>query len=43
MAPDFKEREIFLCGPKPMMDSVRKILKGLGVLKRQVHAEDFSY
>ena len=27
LVPDFSEREVFLCGPGPMMSSIRKILK----------------
>ncbi|OHA19445.1 MAG: hypothetical protein A2836_03890 [Candidatus Taylorbacteria bacterium RIFCSPHIGHO2_01_FULL_45_63] len=43
LVPDFKEREIYICGPKPMMDAVRGILRELGVERRFIHFEKFSY
>lgn len=42
LAPDFREREIFLCGPPVMMRSLIKILRNLGVNKGMIHYEKFS-
>lgn len=42
LAPDFMDREVYLCGPKPMMAQVRSVLKKLGVPKHQIHFEQFS-
>lgn len=39
---DVTEREIFLCGPPPMMAGVKKALKELGVPDEQVHYERFA-
>lgn len=41
MVPDVANRDIFLCGPPPMMISVRKLLKQLGVNKNRIHSEEF--
>jgi predicted ferric reductase len=42
LVPDLKDRDIYLCGPVPMMDNVREILKNLGIPKSAVHYEQFS-
>ena len=34
--------EIFLCGPKPMMDAVEKHLKNVGFSEKKIHTERFS-
>lgn len=35
-------REIFICGPPPMMLALRKRLMGLGVPKGKIHFEEFN-
>lgn len=40
--PDVKERDVYLCGPAPMMKAVRSALQNLGVPNRQIHWERFS-
>lgn len=42
LVPDVAERDVFLCGPPPMMAGVRASLKQLGVPDGQVHYERFS-
>ena len=42
LVPDFSEREVYLCGPAPMMKSVRSELSKLGVQASLVHYEKFS-
>ncbi|OHA40631.1 MAG: hypothetical protein A3G59_02135 [Candidatus Taylorbacteria bacterium RIFCSPLOWO2_12_FULL_47_20] len=42
LVPDFREREVYLCGPTAMMDSVQKGLAMLGVSKSKIHFEKFS-
>ena len=42
-APDAAERDVFLCGPVPMMDAVRRALRLLGVPGDQIHSERFVY
>lgn len=42
LVTDIKEREIYLCGPVPMMDGAIKLLKELDVRKAQIHYEKFS-
>ena len=41
--PDVAERDVYLCGPEPMMTSVRSSLRTLGVPPSQVHWEAFAY
>lgn len=40
--PDLHERHVFLCGPEPFADSVRKILDDLGFNPSCLHAESFG-
>lgn len=40
--PDLLQREIWLCGPVPMMDAVTKQLKNLGVKHQSIHTERFK-
>ncbi len=42
LVPDATEREVFLCGPVPMMDAVTRELTQLGVPKRKIYTERFS-
>jgi len=42
-SPDFLDRDIFLCGPPKMMESVRELLHTLEVPRSQIHFEKFSY
>jgi predicted ferric reductase len=41
LVPDYAEREIFVCGPPQMMDSMISIFEKSGVPKKQVHFEKF--
>lgn len=43
LAPDYLERDVYLCGPPKMMETVRKQLHELGLPKSQIHFEKFSY
>lgn len=42
LVPDVATRDVYLCGPPPMMDGIRAALAELGVPKAQVHYERFS-
>ncbi|WP_330281964.1 ferredoxin reductase family protein [Streptomyces sp. NBC_00588] len=42
LVPDIAERDVFLCGPPPMMKAVLRTLTDLGVPKQQIHFERFS-
>jgi predicted ferric reductase len=42
LVPDFMERDMYICGPPPMMDAFRKMLKTNGAPRAQVHFEKFS-
>jgi glycine betaine catabolism B len=43
IAPDFMEREIFICGPAPYMQAVRHLLDEGGFDRRHYHEESFSF
>lgn len=43
LVPDFFEREVFLCGPPPMMKAVVGQLNGLGFPEERIHYEKFSF
>lgn len=42
LAPDFMERDVYLCGPWPMMKAVIAALDDLSFPRRQLHYEKFS-
>lgn len=42
MTPDFKQRDIYLCGPPPMMAALIEQLHELGVSKERLHYEVFT-
>lgn len=41
-APDFLERDVYLCGPPLMTNSVRAVLRTLGVSRDKIFYEKFS-
>lgn len=43
ITPDFREREIFVCGPSPFMAAVREMLKGAGFDMSRHHEESFDF
>jgi predicted ferric reductase len=43
LVPDVAERDVYVCGPAPMMTAARHSLRALGVPERQVHLERFAY
>lgn len=43
MVPDFREREIFTCGPAPYMAAVRAILGEAGFAMQHYHQESFDF
>jgi predicted ferric reductase len=42
LVPDILERDVYVCGPRPMTDAVLASLRELKVPNQQVHAEKFS-
>lgn len=42
LVPDAATREVFLCGPPPMMDALIKSLPSVGVDKHKIYFEKFS-
>ena len=42
LAPDLRQRDIYVCGPSIMMKNILHALKQAGVPKRQIHFEKFS-
>jgi predicted ferric reductase len=43
LVPDVRDRDVYLCGPVPMMQGVEDSLRSLGLPRRQIHAERFAY
>jgi predicted ferric reductase len=43
LVPDIARRDVYLCGPLPMMDAVRRHLGTLRVPRNQIHLERFAY
>ncbi|MFA6136402.1 MAG: ferric reductase-like transmembrane domain-containing protein [Candidatus Paceibacterota bacterium] len=42
LVPDFKEREVYICGPTPMMIGLKKSLTLAGTNEKNIHFEIFS-
>ena len=42
LVPDLAERDVYLCGPPPMMKGVRAALASLGVPATRIHDERFA-
>lgn len=42
LVEDVKERDVYLCGPPPMMKAVRKALIELGIPKSKIYYEKFA-
>jgi predicted ferric reductase len=43
LVPDLDRRDVYLCGPVPMMEALRRTLRVLGVPAAQIHSERFAY
>lgn len=43
VCPDVRERDIFMCGPPGMMESLTRVLIAIGVPKEHIHVEGFGY
>jgi ferredoxin-NADP reductase len=43
LVPDLRERDVYLCGPEPMMIAARKALRSTGVPRRNIHDESFTF
>jgi ferredoxin-NADP reductase len=42
LVPDIDSRDVFMCGPEPMMDWVERSLRELGVPSARIHSERFA-
>jgi ferredoxin-NADP reductase len=42
LVPDVRDREVFICGPQPMMKAVADALSELQVRKSSIHYEQFA-
>jgi ferredoxin-NADP reductase len=43
IAPDFREREVFVCGPRPYMAAVKAMLEAQGFDMKRYHEESFDF
>ena len=43
LVPDITDRDVFLCGPEPMMAAAERSLRQLGVPRRHIHVESFVF
>jgi predicted ferric reductase len=43
LAPDYRSREIYICGPVGMIESLTLLFKQKGVPSSQIHFEKFAY
>jgi predicted ferric reductase len=41
--PDLRQRDVFICGPRTLVEDVVGTLRTIGVPARQVHVERFAY
>lgn len=42
LVPDIANRDVYLCGPGPVMRSVQRTLRRLGVARASIHTDEFS-
>jgi ferredoxin-NADP reductase len=42
LVPDVRDREVFICGPQPMMNAVAAALDALQVRESRIHCEQFA-
>ncbi len=43
LVPEVADSDVYLCGPPALVDALRRRLRRLGVGRRQLHTERFSY
>ena len=43
LIPDISGRDVFVCGPTGMVETVAASLRDLGIPRRHIHVEEFSY
>lgn len=43
LVPDLRQREVYLCGPTPMMEAVRDGLQSSGIPRGHIHFERFEF
>ncbi len=43
LVPDVRQRDVYVCGPKAMIDTVISALEQLGVPALQIHSERFAF
>jgi ferredoxin-NADP reductase len=43
LVPDAAEREVFICGPEPMMAAVERVLRKIGVSRKKIYTEAFAF
>jgi predicted ferric reductase len=42
MVPDVADRDVYICGPHPLMDAVSRTVRSLGVPAERIHQEHFD-
>jgi predicted ferric reductase len=43
LIPDLRDRDVFVCGPEPMMVAAQSGLRRAGVPRRHIHQESFTF
>jgi ferredoxin-NADP reductase len=43
LVPSFADADVYICGPAPLVESVRKAAQDVGVPKDKIHDEAFGY
>ena len=43
LVPRFADSDVYICGPTPLVESVRKAAQDAGVPKNKFHDEAFGY
>jgi ferredoxin-NADP reductase len=43
IVPAFKDADVFICGPAPLVDAVRKAAEDSGIPKNRFHDEAFAF
>lgn len=43
LVPDIRRRDVYLCGPPSMMETIERSIRRVGVPEHQIHRDDFAF
>ncbi|NDF03267.1 MAG: hypothetical protein EB067_07615, partial [Actinobacteria bacterium] len=43
IVPTFRDSDVYICGPTPLVDAVREAARNVGIPKNRFHDEAFAF